>query len=93
MIYFRKRSTIIPGGVQGPDRYAYVNNNPIRYNDPSGHDVGCGSADASQCISYGIRNDPSVVSGEKAQELFEILESQNDIAFKYPNPGKPEPNR
>jgi hypothetical protein len=23
--------------VQGLDRYAYVNNNPVRYNDPSGH--------------------------------------------------------
>jgi hypothetical protein len=23
--------------VQGWDRYAYVNNNPVRYNDPSGH--------------------------------------------------------
>ena len=24
-------------GVQAWDRYAYVNNNPVRYNDPSGH--------------------------------------------------------
>lgn len=32
--------SIIPEQVQGVqawDRYAYVNNNPIRYNDPSGH--------------------------------------------------------
>ena len=27
----------MPGGVQGYDRYAYVNNNPVRYVDPSGH--------------------------------------------------------
>jgi hypothetical protein len=24
-------------GVQAWDRYAYVNNNPVRYNDPTGH--------------------------------------------------------
>jgi RHS repeat-associated protein len=32
--------SIVPEGVQGVqawDRYAYVNNNPVRYNDPSGH--------------------------------------------------------
>jgi RHS repeat-associated protein len=29
--------TIVPGGVQGLDRYAYVNNSPIMYTDPSGH--------------------------------------------------------
>jgi hypothetical protein len=27
--------------VQAWDRYAYVNNNPLRYNDPSGHSVDC----------------------------------------------------
>jgi hypothetical protein len=32
--------TVVPVGVQGVqawDRYAYVNNNPARFNDPSGH--------------------------------------------------------
>lgn len=27
----------MPGGVQGLDRYAYVNNNPLKYTDPTGH--------------------------------------------------------
>jgi hypothetical protein len=35
--------------VQAWDRYAYANNNPVRYNDPSGHDVGCAGRDASEC--------------------------------------------
>ncbi len=35
--HFAQADTIVPGGVQGLDRYAYVNNNPIRYTDPSGH--------------------------------------------------------
>jgi hypothetical protein len=26
-----------------------MNNNPVRYNDPSGHDVGCAGRDASEC--------------------------------------------
>lgn len=36
---FAQPDTIIPPaqGVQGWDRYAYTNNNPIRYTDPSGH--------------------------------------------------------
>ncbi len=34
---FAQADTIVPAGVQGYDRYAYVNNNPVRYTDPSGH--------------------------------------------------------
>ncbi len=34
------------------DRYAYVNNNPVKYNDPTGHDVGCAGLDAAGCPSY-----------------------------------------
>jgi RHS repeat-associated protein len=38
---FAQADTIIPTGqgVQAYDRYAYTNNNPIRYTDPSGHDA------------------------------------------------------
>jgi hypothetical protein len=34
---FAQADTIVPGGVQGLDRYAYVYNSPIQYNDPTGH--------------------------------------------------------
>jgi RHS repeat-associated protein len=34
---FAQADTIVPGGVQGLDRYAYVQNNPLLYIDPSGH--------------------------------------------------------
>ena len=34
---FTSADTIIPGGVQGLDRYAYVNNSPLNYIDPTGH--------------------------------------------------------
>ncbi len=46
---FAQADTIVPAGVQGYDRYAYVNNNPIRYKDPSGHRP-CDGA-------YGCRNE------------------------------------
>ncbi len=36
---FIQADTILTYGVQGQDRYAYVNNNPLRYTDPTGHDV------------------------------------------------------
>ena len=34
---FAQADTIIPGGAQGLDRYAYTTNNPVRYTDPTGH--------------------------------------------------------
>jgi RHS repeat-associated protein len=36
---FAQADSIVPGGMQGLDRYAFVNNNPVRYVDPSGHDT------------------------------------------------------
>ena len=34
---FAQADTVMPGGVQGLDRYAYVNNSPVMYTDPTGH--------------------------------------------------------
>ncbi|HVN15267.1 MAG TPA: hypothetical protein VMT73_05960, partial [Anaerolineales bacterium] len=39
----------MPGGVQGYHRYAYVNNNPVRYNDPTGHRLTQCGQDGSEC--------------------------------------------
>jgi RHS repeat-associated protein len=38
---FTSADSIVPGGAQGYDRYAYVNNNPPKYIDPSGHAPTC----------------------------------------------------
>jgi len=38
---FTSADTVVPGGVQGLDRYAYANNSPLVYADPSGHLVHC----------------------------------------------------
>ncbi|MBL8092343.1 MAG: RHS repeat-associated core domain-containing protein, partial [Anaerolineales bacterium] len=52
---FAQADSIMPGGIQGYDRYAYVNNNPIRYTDPSGHRcAGDGDEDINgHCIVSG----------------------------------------
>ena len=46
LAHFVQPDSIIPsaGNPQAYDHYAYVNNSPIMFNDPSGHDVGFGNA-------------------------------------------------
>ena len=42
---FAQADTVIPGGAQGYDRYAYANNTPLNYTDPSGHDPSLNNCD------------------------------------------------
>ena len=55
---FAQADSIVPGGVQGLDRYAYVNNNPMRYTDPTGHAMEkalyAGDADFTGSQLYGL---------------------------------------
>lgn len=46
--------TIIPTGVQGLDRYAYANNSPLNFVDPSGH-IPC-DEDSNNCSKADINN-------------------------------------
>jgi len=57
---FAQADSIVPAGVQGYDRYAYANNNPVRYNDPSGHGAECGP-DGMYCDKGGNLFKPSFV--------------------------------
>jgi len=52
---FAQADSIVPGGVQGWDRYAYTNNNPVRYTDPSGH-MGCRPGEKRPGKYYGGNN-------------------------------------
>jgi len=38
---FISADTVTPGGPQGLNRYSYVNNNPINFGDPTGHQQTC----------------------------------------------------
>jgi RHS repeat-associated protein len=57
---FTSPDTIVPTGTQGTqawDRYAFVNNNPVRYNDPTGHMI-CQEgqmASGGKCVNEGDR--------------------------------------
>jgi RHS repeat-associated protein len=54
---FLSADTIVPGYTdpQSLNRYSYVNNNPLRYTDPTGH-VACGDGEAHDC--NGNKQDP-----------------------------------
>ena len=62
---FAQADSIVPGGVQGDDRYAYVNNNPVNGTDPTGHmtveDQG-GSAYTALPLASDEDSDDDVVS-------------------------------
>jgi RHS repeat-associated protein len=46
---FVQPDSMVPGGVQGYDRYAYANNNPVNNSDPTGH---CADpASATACLA------------------------------------------
>jgi len=46
---FSQADSIVPDGVQGMDRYGYVNNNPLQYTDPTGHDPEGNCYDRGYC--------------------------------------------
>ena len=55
---FTSADTITPNGIQGLDRYAYVNNSPMNYTDPSGHRA-CGDGEVINC--NGRLNNPNPI--------------------------------
>ena len=50
---FISADTLVPNpeDPQALNRYTYVDNNHVRYTDPSGHDVSCATNDGSICSS------------------------------------------
>jgi RHS repeat-associated protein len=84
---FIQADTIIPQqGVQGWDRYAYVNNNPIKYIDPSGNGM-CDErwADPEDCKDADpngdgiVLTDPSQTSQELVDQAIQDGYDQDDI--------------
>jgi RHS repeat-associated protein len=94
---FVQADTVTPNGVQGLDRYAYTNNNPVNFNDPSGHDVGCTQyRTADECLDssgYGLSTAFDIYRFEKygveysswlseQYEKYPILRTLDELAFQ-----------
>jgi RHS repeat-associated protein len=81
---FAQADTIIPHGqgVQAWDRYAFVNNNPLRYTDPSGHalDDGCRDYGCSSTTPIVYDHDPSSGSsgGDEEDGNDDDIHNSND---------------
>jgi hypothetical protein len=81
---FTSPDSIVPdaGSVVGYNRYAYVNNNPVRYSDPSGHKL-CEDGD---CREPQKKKNSTIVSDPPGQKIiylggFQVLQSY-DIPFQ-----------
>jgi len=95
--------TIVPdlADPQSLNRYSYVSNNPLRYVDPSGHEgeePPPGVPPEDVCARHGhsipscawwehTRSGHTVLTLKEAQETFEWMAAQPDIAFAYPQDG------
>jgi RHS repeat-associated protein len=75
---FAQADSIIPGGVQGLDRYAYANNDPVNFIDPSGHRA-CDDTDANgSCISYDeIENEVQNPYGISQYDIEKVANAQD----------------
>ena len=85
---FVSADTVIPGGTQGYDRYAFTYNNPLRYVDPSGHnpcdeqDEDADCVDATDDLIDQIQSnyDVNISGGWDEDELLLLLISLNKLA-------------
>ena len=71
---FIQADSIVPGGVQGLDRYAYVNNAPTRFTDPSGHRCfpanECDTPHGDKPVSAFLTDIPDSLKGSPYQDAF-----------------------
>ncbi len=74
---FIQADTIVPGGVQGLDRYAYVENNPIKFTDRTGH------IKSYECGPDGIYCDNTISFEEKYNISFEGIWTSKDKDAVY----------
>ena len=93
---FAQADTMIPGGVQGLDRYAYTNNNPIKYVDPTGHTAtqgDGGESPAEHCnldclrarraVAQANPITPTPMPPDKSSELYEICNGKAPYRVQY----------
>ena len=84
---FIQADSIVSGGVQGNDRYAYTNNNPINFTDPSGHAICDSDGDCGILNSPGMRPkkyDPVELTHSGEAGGYDG-QDMNDLYQKYKN--------
>jgi RHS repeat-associated protein len=73
-------------GTQALDRYAFVNNNPVRYNDPTGHSMTPGEAGGEPgCTDplYCDNGQPASPGLIQARKIFNDMADESDIAWDF----------
>lgn len=78
---FAQADTIVPSGVQGWDRYAYVNNSPVNYTDPSGHKV-CDEEYGCEGRSGNERRPPTNNGGSGGQNLDDVIDNSPMVTWQ-----------
>ena len=86
---FTQPDTIVPTQTQGTqawDRYAFVNNNPVRYNDPTGHQIDSKNETGGNRGSSNSNDDGDLCSeqaqGENCREVtFTKEQLEQEIIF------------
>ena len=80
----------LPTNGQNYNRYAYVINNPLKYVDPTGYDVGFGGSDVGETGGYGSEEgyggsdgDGDYSTEEAANDHFEIESNTQDTKNKF----------
>ncbi|MCL5994832.1 MAG: RHS repeat-associated core domain-containing protein, partial [Chloroflexi bacterium] len=82
-----------PGDPQSLNRYSYALDNPLKYTDPTGHDVACAGRDASECGTGGGATPSwtdmyqSSVTGIRVPQLQQIVQSTQPGTYLAPRDG------
>jgi RHS repeat-associated protein len=75
---FAQADTVVPAGVQGLDRFAYVNNSPLNYVDPAGHESKRHQQDGVVICIIDGKDIILVMESLQVIETISILQAQQD---------------
>ncbi len=79
---FIQADTLIPVGVQGLDRYAYVMNNPLNYTDSNGHHYCDSKYEAEDVCDWYNKADPKDEVCRADRECYQAYLTYNELIFQ-----------